>query len=215
MRRMQNAVSDLWTDVSREVRHGRELQAYCQGKTGISLNMGCGELVRSGWINVDLQSRSGVFYLNAINQLPIKSGTVARIHAEHFLEHLDYEDALKFLCECYRVLDSSGTMRVVVPDAEKYMRAYADNDAKFFDQFKELGGTSEPLPTNCAICNQMFHMGGHHRFAWDFETLQYAGRSVGFTEVKKSYHNDKEVQECIDGQDWWRPLESLYANLKR
>jgi predicted SAM-dependent methyltransferase len=215
IRRVQSAMRDLWSDVSNEVRHGRELQTYCEGRPDIALNLGCGDLVRAGWINVDLQPRPGVFYLNAINHLPIESGTVARIHAEHFLEHLDYEDALNFLRECHRVLGPGGIMRIVVPDGEKYMRAYADNDTEFFDQFKQLGGASEPLPTNGAICNQMFHMGGHHRFAWDFDTLQFAGQLAGFTEIKRSYHNDRSLQECIDGQEWWRPLESLYANLKR
>jgi predicted SAM-dependent methyltransferase len=215
LRNLQNAVWDLWSDVSAEVRHGRDLRRHCSGKTDISLNIGCGELIRGGWVNVDLQPRAGVYYLNVINGLPIQSGTVARIHAEHFLEHLEYDDAVSFLLECHRVLKVGGALRIVVPDAEKYLRAYVNDDVVFFEQLKNLGGSSEALPTKCAICNQMFHMGGHHRFSWDFETLQFAARSVGFNDVSRSHHNDETLGECIDGQDWWRPLESLYANLNR
>jgi hypothetical protein len=55
-------------------------------------------------------------------------------------------------------------LRIIVPDAEKCMRAYSNNDKVFFERLNNLGGTSEPLPTKGAICNQMFHMGGAHRF---------------------------------------------------
>jgi len=57
---------------------------------------------------------------------------VAHIHTEHFLEHLEYSDGQNFLRECYRVLEIGGTMRVVVPDSEKYMfrdaRTYSTQD---------------------------------------------------------------------------------------
>ena len=106
-------------------------------------------------------------------------------------------------------------MRIIVPDAEKYMRAYALDDKAFFERLKELGGTSEPLPTKDTICNQMFHMGGAHLFAWDFETLDYVTRQIGFKSIKQSQQNDSSTTHCIDGQDWWRPVESLYADLVR
>jgi hypothetical protein len=73
----------------------------------------------------------------------------------------------------------------------------------------------EPLPTKDAICNQMFRMDGHHRYAWDFETLEHVATQIGFREIQKSRHNDSSAPHCIDGQDWWRPHESLYANLVR
>ena len=55
-------------------------------------------------------------------------------------------------------------------------------------------------------------MFGDHKFAWDFETLHYACNKVGFRDIKRSSLNDVEQAYAIDGQDWWRPLESLYAN---
>jgi predicted SAM-dependent methyltransferase len=179
------------------------------------LNVGCGELIQPGWINVDFQPRSEAFYFNALNPLPIGDQTVTRIHAEHFLEHLEYDDALRFLGECCRVLTVGGTMRIIVPDAERYMQAYVGDDGTFFERLKDLGGSSEPLPTKCIICNQMFRMGGDHRFAWDFSTLKYVTKLAGFSAIRRSHHNDSSAAHCIDGQDWWRPFESLYAEVTR
>jgi predicted SAM-dependent methyltransferase len=172
-------------------------------------------MVQEGWINIDLAPRPGVIYFNVLNALPVDDQTVAHIHAEHLLEHLEYVDAIFFLGECHRVLEIGGSIRIVVPDAERYMRAYVENDKEFFERLDHLGGTPEPLPTKGAICNQMFRMGGDHRFAWDLETIEYTARRVGFRSVRKSSHNDSSAPHCIDGQDSWRPIESLYVNLIR
>jgi len=215
LRQVRSALRDLRTDVSNEARHRDDLRKYCHGKTEILLNIGCGELIQPMWINVDFKPRSGAFYFNALNPLPIDDQSVRRIHAEHFLEHLEYDDAIRFLCECKRILEVGGTMRIIVPDLEKYVRAYANNDTAFFDRLKDLGGAVEPLPTNGAICNQMFRMGGDHRFAWDFETLKFASHLAGLGSIRRSHHNDPSVADCIDGQDWWRPFESLYVEVIR
>jgi hypothetical protein len=98
-------------------------------------------------------------------------------------------------------------MRVIVPDLERYVIAYARNDCSFFDELSFLGGAVESLATKDAVCNQMFRMGGHHKFAWDFETLQHAARSCGFSNATRSALGDVPADLDIDGR------ESLYVNL--
>jgi hypothetical protein len=193
----------------RQVRYGPRLKAFCRGKTGLLLNVGCGDLPRSGWTNIDFQPGKGRFYLDIVDGLPIADGAVHRIHCEHFLEHLEFDDAVRFLAECYRVLEGGGSLRVIVPDAERYMRAYCDNDGEFFTRLANLGNSSAPLFPKVMVCNQSFRMGGDHHFAWDFETLQYVGSKMGFSSVVRSEHGAE------DGQDWWRPVESLYAILRK
>jgi predicted SAM-dependent methyltransferase len=215
LRNVQSAVTALVSDLSKEWGHGSDLEKFCRGKTGVMLHIGCGPIVLPNWVNIDFSPGDGTFYFNLLNPLPLQSGSVTRIHAEHFLEHLDYDDAVHFLSECCRVLAAGASMRIIVPDAEKYMRAYAADDKNFFECLKELGGASKPLPTKAAICNQMFRMNGDHRFAWDFDTLAYASRAAGFKAINKSVHNDPKIPNAIDGQDWWRPVESLYAELEK
>ena len=215
MRETERALSEFMVDFGRGLRHGEDLRRHCKDRRSILLNVGCGTLIRDGWVNIDREPQSGVFYFNALDPLPIADSTVSHINTEHFLEHLEFEDGVRFLGECYRVLSVGGTMRIVVPDAERYMRAYVQNDVQFFEQLKDLGGSARPHPSKDAICNQMFRMAGAHRFAWDFETLELVAKDHGFRSIHRSMHNDPDAPYCIDGQDWWRPVESLYANLQK
>jgi len=206
----------LLTHLARQLRHRGSLKSHCAGKSDLLLNIGCGALIPEGWVNVDYQPTPGrSFYFDALDPLPLDDSTVRHIHCEHFLEHIEHRDALKFLADCHRVLNANGTMRIIVPDVERYMRAYVADDREFFERLVNLGGHAEPLRPKNMVCNQMFRMWGDHRFAWDLESLEVAARSVGFSDIRRSSHNDVEPAYAIDGQDWWRPFESLYANLRK
>ena len=209
------ASNDLFVGFFRQAVHGADLKVHCRNKTGILLNVGCGDHIQEGWVNIDLTPGKGAFFHDLLDPFPIANGSVSYIHAEHVLEHLDFADAMRFVEECRRVLEPLGILRIIVPDSERYMNAYASKDATFFEQLKDLGGSQEPHPTKAAICNQMFHMGGDHRFGWDFETLEFVVRKLGFTRIERSSQNDASLKHCIDRQDWWRPVESFYAIITR
>src|SRR5215831_14781954 len=111
----------------------------------------------NGWVNIDYQPvRGRCFYLGVRNGLPLSNESARHIHCEHFLEHLEFSEAERFLSECARVLEHAGTMRLIVPDLEKYVTAYAKNDISFFEGFRFLGGAVNPLETKGLVCNQMF-----------------------------------------------------------
>jgi len=183
--------------------------------SGIKVNIGCGKLVRKDWVNIDLYPQPGAYYVNVVDGLPFKARTVIHIHCEHFLEHLSFFDAERFLAECYRVLVPGGSMRIIVPDAEKYITAYCSSDKEFFQKMQGLGGVERPLETPMHFLNQMFRMGGDHHFAWDFETLRATTTAVGFPTVVLSSYGDTLQEYAIDGTDDWRKVESLYANLQK
>ena len=187
--------------------------ASLRGQARVKLNIGCGGIIREGWVNLDSYPQPGVFYLDVVNGLPFGVDTVTHIHCEHFLEHLDYDDAARFLTDCQRVLTPAGGMRVIVPDAEKYLTAYCRNDKTFFDQLRGLGNASVPLDTPVKVINQMFRMGGDHKFAWDFQTLSGVAKEAGFSEARKSSLGDVAPELSIDGTDEWRVIESMYVNL--
>jgi predicted SAM-dependent methyltransferase len=218
LRRVRDSLRALRIYAFKQAFQGRKLENFCRGKSGLLLNIGCGPLTKRGWINIDYEARdddANSFYFDVRNGLPLADGSVKHIHAEHFLGYLDYEEALSFLQECSRALEADGTMRIIVPDVEIYVRAYAAGDAAFFDRLRHLGGAVKPLATKVMVCNQTFRMGGSYKFAWEFETLEQAALSAGFSQVVRSKINDAPPHLAIDGQDWWRPVESLYANLRK
>jgi len=216
LRNLRTALKDVGEEVWLNTRRGSELRRSFGGKTGLLLHVGCGPNILPGWVNVDVDPRTkGAIYFDAINSLPLADASVKRIHCEHFLEHLHSEHAKNFLSECRRVLEPAGSMRIIVPDAETYMLAYTAKDAAFFDKLRHLGNASKPLETNAIICNQMFRMGGGHQFAWDFQTMEFICRKIGFTSVSRSTWGAAPEGYQVDGKDDWRQLESLYVELTR
>jgi predicted SAM-dependent methyltransferase len=215
LRSAQSAVYEASKTIYREIRFSSNLAQTCHAQHCL-LNVGCGDLVKDGWLNVDAAPASAArYYYNAVNPLPLRPGSVEHIHAEHFLEHLEYFDACQFIHECFRVLKVGGSFRVVVPDLEKYINAYYTNDREFFTKFVDLGGAATPLTTRALVCNQMFRMGGAHKFAWDFETLADVLEKTGFRSVERSKRSAVSPKYQIDGEEWWREVESLYVNARK
>ena len=200
----RHALAAVWNAIV----HRGELGGF----RDVKINVGCGNLVIPGWVNVDLYPAAGAHYLNVVNGFPFSTCAATHIHCEHFLEHLEYRDALRFLSESHRVLGKGGSLRVIVPDAGKYARAYAAGDQAFFGQLLHLGGAVTALDLPMLVLNQMFRMGGDHLHAWDFPTLETALRQAGFSKVELSSLGDVAPELRIDGSDSWRPLESLYVN---
>ena len=89
------------------------------------VNIGCGAVFHSDWINLDVEPVSSeVRRLDARRPLPFADGSVAAVYHSHVLEHLSAAEAAGFLAECWRVLRQGGVVRVVVPDLEGIAKAY-------------------------------------------------------------------------------------------
>ena len=184
----------------RALRHAR----------GLAVNLGAGFHRRDGWTPVDLMvDPPGGIRWDVRWGLPFDTGSVRRIHCEHFFEHLRFPDeVMPALAECHRVLEPGGELRIIVPDAARYIRAYAERDAAFFDAMRELGGAAEPFETDIEIVNQAFRMGGDHQFAWDFPVMRRRLEHVGFEQVEETGYDPSRF---IDQGDEWRRRESLYV----
>jgi|SRR6516162_176243 predicted SAM-dependent methyltransferase len=216
LRSAQSAVYDAARIIYRESRFRSHLARAAHANELVLVNVGCGNLTKEGWINLDVGTPNGVrYYYNALNPLPFATSSIEHIHAEHFLEHLEFFDACQFLRECFRVLKLRGSLRIIVPDLEKYISAYQVNDQNFFKKLIDLGGSTTPLTTRALVCNQMFRMEGAHKFAWDFETLARVVTDSGFRTVELSEKDAVDPKYQIDGQDWWREVESLYVNASK
>jgi hypothetical protein len=105
-------------------------------------------------------------------------------------------------------------MRIVVPDAEKYMGTYVNNDTTVFSPVKKL---SEVKRVNLAHQSMQLQpdvpYGRILPVCLRFETLEHVMRQIGFRTMQQSHHDDRSSPYCIDGQDWWRPVESIYVSL--
>src|SRR5688500_9867663 len=99
------------------------------------LHVGSGPLVRAGWTNIDLDRFPGVDYvIDVRGGLPFRN--VRHIYAEHFLEHLSYDDGARFLRECRRVLRPDGVLRLSTPNLEWVMQTHYHRDGSLTECFE-------------------------------------------------------------------------------
>jgi predicted SAM-dependent methyltransferase len=199
------------------LRSANRARAYYQ-KKNLLLNVGAGEHGKNGWINLDAFSQTSINCVyDARKKLPFPSGSVKGIFCEHFFEHIDYaEEAPKFLSECYRVLREDGVLRIIVPDAEKYLIAYAQGGWHGFEKLRMLDDRGRDpyfgwkYNTRMELVNHVFRQGQQHKFAYDFETVEFLLKRNGFQDVRQQEYGRSVMPElCIDREI--RRSESLYV----
>ena len=83
--------------------------------TGRRLNLGCGEDVRAGWVNLDVLALPGVDVVFDLDSgpLPFEDASFEAVDCFELLEHV--ADHLGLLAEVHRVLRPGGRLRVQAP----------------------------------------------------------------------------------------------------
>lgn len=80
------------------------------------INLGCGIYPEAGFVNVDVDPSVHPDIVRDVTRgLPFGDASVALVRAHHFLEHLDPDDFLFVISECWRVLVPGGLLDVLVP----------------------------------------------------------------------------------------------------
>jgi predicted SAM-dependent methyltransferase len=191
----------------------RRRVASLRSQRDLSVNIGSGGKGLADWVNVEIiPMRDTTLCLDIRRRLPLADESVARLLAEHVVEHIDFRAELPtVLRDWHRVLQPGGVVRIIVPDAGRFLHAYASADPT---RWHELGWNLDKLPddlyTPMHVINHVFHQGGEHLFAYDFETLAWALQQAGFSTVDQmSYKTSRDPKLAID-QDNHAPY-SLYV----
>jgi len=186
------------------------------GEKGLSLKVGSGGRGLPGWLNTDAvrHPTDQTFTCDIRRKIPLGNGSVARIFAEHVFEHLEFHrEVPAVLREFRRVLQPGGRVRIIVPDGRRFTEAYALNGR---NRWAALGLDPLPsdMPTPMAMLNHVFHQGGEHHFAYDYETLEWVLGDAGFTNICKSaYGKSADPLLAIDRRE--HAPYSLYVEAAR
>jgi len=107
-------------------------QLAAAGRAPHRLNIGCGEKLRPGWLNIDLDPRADL-RLDIRRPLPFPEGSCAEIYSEHVLAHLAYPGEVEeVLRDWWRVLAPGGTLSVGVPDTVYPLASYVNEVEDYF-----------------------------------------------------------------------------------
>jgi predicted SAM-dependent methyltransferase len=152
----------------------------------LSVNIGSGGCGLPDWVNVDVSpGPNTTILLDIRKRLPFADGSVRRLFSEHVIEHLDFaEDIPNVFAEFHRVLAPGGVLRIIVPDAGRFLTAYVQKDRS---QWQSLGWELDVFPadihSSMHVVNHIFHQGGEHLFGYDFDTMSLMLRKAGFKTV--------------------------------
>ncbi len=191
---------------SRLHRRGVRYARRYRGQKGLKLHLGCGPVLKPGWVNIDMQPGTDLT-LDLREPLPFADGSCAVVYSEHFLEHLDYpKAALQFLFEVHRVLQPGGTISLVVPDVDYAIDTCRQPETpEWFEHARKHWAYPAWCQTRIEFLNYVFHQKGHHRFAYDFETLAKVLGQAGFVNAVK-----REFDPALDSET--RRIGSLYVS---
>ena len=92
-----------------------------------AINLACGGKLceLEGWINADHHPSSKiVLNIDLLKKFPFDDESFDVVYHAQFLEHLSYENGIKFLKECRRIMKKNGILRVVTPDLKNQALEY-------------------------------------------------------------------------------------------
>lgn len=141
------------------------------------LHVGCGTEILEGWCNVDIQDLPGVdVVVDVTREFPFRD--IEYIFSEHFIEHLGFEAAVRFLQDCLRSLRPGGVLRLTTPNLDWVWSTHYSLNA---------GGEEKHRQTY--MLNRAFYAWGH-RFLFSPQLLESLLRAVGFAQVCRQTYGE-------------------------
>jgi predicted SAM-dependent methyltransferase len=174
----------------------RQLAAleFAPTSRGLKLNFGSGDQRLEGWVNIDSEPDSADLAMDLRWGLPFADGSAELVFMSHVLEHLYYPtEALMVLKDIRRVLSHTGALRIIVPDIEKCIRAYAECNEVFFSErrktwtwWPEAQTRLEDFLSYAGVGADPAAFSEIHKFGYDFETLRALLGRAGFRRIDRS-----------------------------
>jgi len=172
------------------------------------LNIGCNRDIRLDAVNIDVRHLNGVdLVLDVRKGLPFSDGSVDRIVAHHFLEHLSLDEASVVVRDWHRVLRVNGICEVCVPDVFLGAQMARLGQWTFSEWLGALYGAEEThVPAQ------------QHRWGYTGDTVGELCRAAGFREVRRldaKNHNelDGKTREQLKAE-WNEPEPSCFVTIE-
>ena len=188
--------------------HARIARQIGDSPRPIYLNLGSGPrgVASPHWLNVDgFVDQNVQHVIDFSRPLPIGDGTIDGIFSEHVQEHFTLEDGIALLAECHRILVPGGCVRLIMPDAEKVLRAYLHEP--------EVLLARRPAPSTLPMeaVNSYFRQRYEHQCLYDFPLAEYAFERAGFTAVSRAAFGEGNCPREMILDDPKYAWESVYV----
>jgi len=133
---------------------------------------------------------SNLIYHDLSHGIPFLSNVCPNIYSSHFLEHLSRQEAENLICECFRVLQPEGRVRLAVPSLEYEIR----NMRIALNQYEK--GNSQPVMEYLKSRPGYTNRYSVHRYMYDYNELGSLLSSVGFVDIEQSSYKTGKMKYC-------------------
>jgi predicted SAM-dependent methyltransferase len=170
-------------------RHRKVIKNYFKLHQTRKLQIGTGRNALKGWLNTDRDtavSKETVF-MDAQKKFLFAESTFDYIFCEHFIEHLDYWNGLRFIQECHRVLKPGGKLRISTPDLCFLIDLFAENKTELQHRYIKWAVDSQTdfdIYLDTFVINNFFRSWGH-KFIYDYKTLKDSMTRCGFINIRQ------------------------------
>lgn len=143
--------------------------------------------------------------------LPLPEGSCQYIYSSHFFEHLEYQQGLSLMRDCYQALQKDGTFRIVLPEFGADFEAYLNNDTKYFELLDSAVAPAVESAHRSIVdyLNYCVYQFGEHKYIYDREKLERVLLDIGFNSAIPS-----SCEEGIDIDADLRRHYSFYVEAK-
>ena len=217
---VKEAADNLWTEIkfSQMARRAERRFQELKGSQNLKINLGCGQDIKKGWLNIDLfvPAIDGTLCRDTVLMsydlrlgLPLESHSCSFIYSSHFFEHLEYRHGLKLMKDCQRVLKPGGTFRLALPDYREIFRAYIQGSSEYFSLIDDrwLGQMRDQnTATIVDYVNYAVYQHGEHKFIYDEDKLILLLQALGYSSVSRTDH-----KEGLDSSEPVRQRYSLFV----
>ena len=161
---------------------------YSKQQTGgLKIHLGAGPINIQGWVNVDARDDDHVHLVaKGFELAEFSDGTISEIYMCHVLEHFSFSEAEEVLKNLMAKLRVDGVIRLSVPDFDKLIEVYSEND-KDLDSIK------------LAIMGGQEYEFNFHKSIYNHGNLTRLLKECGYVDVVSW---DTETDFGIDLGDW-------------
>lgn len=148
----------------------------------LQLHLGCGPISLEGWINIDNQPYAGIdFRWDLARGIPFRNARY--VFAEHFIEHLSYQQGVDFTRGCRDALRDDGILRLSTPNLDwVYEVSYHPT----------MWSNEDDALRDCFVLNRAFR-GWGHQFLYNLQTLTALLQNSGFESVRALGYGESDM----------------------
>ncbi len=179
---------------------------YKKRRMPLKLNIGCGSIKYSGWINIDNLLLDADLLLDVTKGLPFDDNSVSFIYSEHFLEHITIIQAEKVLKEFKRCLKKGGVIRTAMPELDYFIQKYTMKDWRNQEwlsqpEYKFIKSKSRGTMLNWIFYGDMIYTPvsdpGRHKYIYNEEDFRDLLLRVGFKTVERcEWKKSRQKELC-------------------